>query len=106
MSSREHSNRRDSRGNQSFRFHAARHRGLHYRSRISSIDECTRVLHSGSTIPHACRHAQREAVERSRVESCNSSPRHGGGEGVGGQRGGTDAGGGPDGGVRRCGDGG
>ena len=35
---------------------------------------------------------QREVDERGRVESCNSSPRHDGGEGVGGQNGNTDSG--------------
>ena len=73
-----------------------------YTSRISSMSapECStagRRTYSASQLDHE----ERDAVERSRVDSCNSSPRHGGGEGVGGRRGGTDAGGGPDdGGVR------
>ena len=66
-----------------------------YTSRISSVSapECSttgRRTYSASQLDHE----ERDAVERSRVDSCNSSPRHGGGEGVGGRRGGTDAGGG------------
>ena len=62
-------------------------------SRISSMSapECStagRRTYSASQLDHE----ERDAVERSRVDSCNSSPRHGGGEGVGGRRGGTDAG--------------
>ena len=71
-------------------------------SRISSMSapECS-TTGRRTYLTSQLDHEEREAVERSRVDSCNSSPRHGGGEGVGGRRGGTDAGGGPDdGGVR------
>ena len=64
-----------------------------YTSRISSMSapECStagRRTYSASQLDHE----ERDAVERSRVDSCNISPRHDGGEGVGGRRGGTDAG--------------
>ena len=61
-------------------------------SRISSMGGPEHSK-SGSKTPQLD-NEQREADERGRVERCNSSPRHEGGEGVGGPNGNTDSGGG------------